>query len=236
MQHHTNQYLTYTRSFYFRLKNLENLTNKKRKAVGLVDGGAAKKMIKMETAIRTSVSYFHFNYFEATNLIISILCPVDQFKTAMTSEEKAKLYEAIGYHEDGVDLQLPENYVSLTARFNLKLLEVCVRNEIDHSSKMKLLEENVENLQTVLSLQVMGVSCQVDQRPAVSGLKLDLNMKEFTVYGLKHSEILPVVVKSMLEPTADSSLLDVKFEMNPLDKVREKLMCPDLYNSFYYFF
>lgn len=44
-------------------------------------------------------------------------------------------------------------------------------------------------------------------------------MKEFTVYGYKHNSILPVMVKSLLEPTSDSSLLDVKFEMNPLDKV-----------------
>lgn len=43
-------------------------------------------------------------------------------------------------------------------------------------------------------------------------------MKEFTVYGYQHSETLPVVVQSLLGATCDSSLLDVKFEMNPLDK------------------
>lgn len=46
-------------------------------------------------------------------------------------------------------------------------------------------------------------------------------MKEFTVYGVHHDEILPVLVRSLLEPTCDSSLLDVKFEMNPLDKVSQ---------------
>lgn len=89
----------------------------------------------------------------------------------MTSEEKEKLYEAIGYHEGGVDLQLPENYVAITMKFNLNLLEVCVQNEITNSSKAKLDEIANGQLQTVLSLQVMGVSCQVDQRPAVSGLR-----------------------------------------------------------------
>lgn len=90
----------------------------------------------------------------------------------MTSEEKAKLYQAIGYHEDGVDLQLPEEYVALTMHFNLKLLEICVRNEITNSSQLKLNDVSPSNdLQTVLSLQVSGVSCDIDQRPAASGLK-----------------------------------------------------------------
>lgn len=139
----------------------------------------------------------------------------------MTSEEKEKLYQAIGYHEDGIDLQLPEEYVALTAHFNLKLLEVCVRNEVTHSSKSKLNQDDeTDKMQTILSLQVSGVSCEVDQRPAASGLKLDLNMKEFTVFGCKQQDVVPVVVKSMLGQTTDNSLLDIKFEMNPLDKVR----------------
>lgn len=130
----------------------------------------------------------------------------------MTSEEKAKLYQAIGYHEGGVDLQLPENYVAITAHFNLKVLEVCVRNEIidPHSQ--------ATDFKTILSLQVSGVSCELDQRPASSGLKVDLNMKEFTVFGYKQNEYEPLLVKSILGSTSDSSLLDIKFEMNPLDK------------------
>lgn len=135
----------------------------------------------------------------------------------MTSEEKAKLYQAIGYHEDGIDLILPEDYIAITAHFNLKLLEVRVRNEVSHSN----LDENSDKLQTILSLQVSGVSCEIDQRPAASGLKLDLNMKEFTVFGYKRKDIVPVVVKSILGQSADESLLDIKFEMNPLDKVRQ---------------
>lgn len=50
-------------------------------------------------------------------------------------------------------------------------------------------------------------------------IRLDLNMKEFTVYGYKQKELVPVIVKSILEHSAESSLLDIRFEMNPLDKV-----------------
>lgn len=143
----------------------------------------------------------------------------------MTPEEKEKLYQAIGYHEDGIDLQLPEEYIALTAHFNLKLLEVCVRNEVTHTSLSKLgQDEASDKLQTILSLQVSGVSCEVDQRPAASGLKLDLNMKEFTVFGYKQKDFVPVVVKSILGQTTDNSLLDIAFEMNPLDKVRFSIL------------
>lgn len=83
----------------------------------------------------------------------------------MTTEEKAKLYEAIGYREGVVDAQLPEEYVAITMHFNLKMLEVCVRNEIIKPSDHEMA------LSTVLSLQVSGVSCEIDQRPASSGLK-----------------------------------------------------------------
>lgn len=48
--------------------------------------------------------------------------------------------------------------------------------------------------------------------------RLDMKMKEFTVFGFKQSNYLPIMVKSLLEPTVDSSLLDIKFEINPLDK------------------
>lgn len=44
-------------------------------------------------------------------------------------------------------------------------------------------------------------------------------MKEFTVFGYKQNDYEPLMVKSILGSTTDSSLLDIKFEMNPLDKL-----------------
>lgn len=43
-------------------------------------------------------------------------------------------------------------------------------------------------------------------------------MKEFTVFGDKQNEYTPIMVKSILGQTTDNSLLDIKFETNPLDK------------------
>lgn len=87
---------------------------------------------------------------------------MDQFKTAMTAEEKAKLFQAIGYHEDGVQTELPIEYVAMVMEFNLNMMEICIKNtDLDKEA----------DKQTVISLQINGVSCQLDQRPAASGLK-----------------------------------------------------------------
>lgn len=45
-----------------------------------------------------------------------------------------------------------------------------------------------------------------------------MKMKEFTVFGYKQADFMPIMVKSILESTTDSSLLYIQFEMNPLDK------------------
>lgn len=45
-----------------------------------------------------------------------------------------------------------------------------------------------------------------------------MKMKEFTVFGYKQADFMPIMVKSILESTTDSSLLDIQFEMNPVDK------------------
>lgn len=135
-----------------------------------------------------------------------------QFKTAMTPAEKAKLFEAIGYTEGVTDTELPLDYVAISMEFKLNLLEVCIRNESLVSDPQST------STNQVLSLQVQGVKCGIDQRPASNGLKVDLNLKEFTVYGHKQDDHIPVLVKSQIGELVDVSLLNVKFEMNPLDK------------------
>lgn len=131
-------------------------------------GGKKEEETKSEDDIcRFTWSQRYFSLFLTILSLLPFFLSVGQFKTAMTSEEKEKLYEAIGYHEGGNDLLLPENYVAITMRFNLKLLEVCVRNEVTNSKSI----ETADPLQTVLSLQVKDVLCELDQRPAASGLK-----------------------------------------------------------------
>lgn len=89
---------------------------------------------------------------------------MDKFKTAMNADEKAKLFKAIGYQEGGVETELPVKYVAIVAAFKLQMLEICIRDE-------SLTPNDASDTLTVMTFQIHGVSCQIDQRPAASGLK-----------------------------------------------------------------
>lgn len=55
---------------------------------------------------------------------------VKQLQAEMNSDEKQKLYEAIGYSEEGVGSEMPIEYVDLCLQFLLEELEVRVLDEI----------------------------------------------------------------------------------------------------------
>lgn len=129
-----------------------------------------------------------------------------KFQAAMTGEEKEKLFKAIGYQENAVPTELPENFVALKLHFELKCLEIFIKSNI----------ENEHSIENVMHLQLNHVKCSIDQRPSAQSIKLNLNMRELVVYGLQQKQYLPVMVHSQLEST--QSLLDVMFESNPLDK------------------
>lgn len=82
----------------------------------------------------------------------------------MTAEEKAKLFNAIGYDETGEISELPVEYVAVKAHFKLNQLEVFIRND-DEAAR------NANFQATVVSIQVKEVSCNVAQRPAAAGLR-----------------------------------------------------------------
>jgi vacuolar protein sorting-associated protein 13A/C len=127
-----------------------------------------------------------------------------KFQAAMTTEEKDKLFKAIGYQENSIPVELPETFVALRMFFELKCLEVTIKSDIENS------------IESVMLLQLNQVKCSISQRPSAQSIKLRLNMKELTVYGLQQKQYLPVMIQSRLESTG--SLLDVMFESNPIDK------------------
>lgn len=84
----------------------------------------------------------------------------------MTPGEREKLYKAIGYQEGTVPTELPENYVATNMKFELKMLEISVINDSNSKSNLLDVEEN-----RVLLVQLKGVACELDQRPAAAALK-----------------------------------------------------------------
>lgn len=129
-----------------------------------------------------------------------------KFQAAMTTEEKDKLFKAIGYQENSVATELPEHFVALQMHFELNCLEISIKSNIES-------ERSIEN---VMLLQLNQVKCSVAQRPSAQSIKLNLKMQELMVYGLQQKQYLPVMIQSQLEST--NCLLDVMFESNPIDK------------------
>ncbi|XP_058466266.1 intermembrane lipid transfer protein Vps13 isoform X2 [Malaya genurostris] len=139
-----------------------------------------------------------------------------QFEAAMTPEEKAKLFNAIGYHEQDSPTELPEYYVAQVLQFELKSLEVSIKSEITVDSQEKLLKF-ARPLERIMLLELNNVICSVQQRPSAAAMKVALSMQELTISGLRQNESLPIIVKSQLDRS--DTLLDVSVETNPEDKL-----------------
>ncbi|GAB0096265.1 Vacuolar protein sorting-associated protein 13 [Sergentomyia squamirostris] len=132
---------------------------------------------------------------------------LSQFNAAMTNEEKAKLYSAIGYRENTMPTELPEDFVAMRFHFQLNLLEVAIMNDTG--------EKRESNLDRVLLLQLREVTCAIDQRPAASAIKLKMDLKSFSIFGVQQAGAIPNIIKSKCEEECNQLSLD--FETNPLD-------------------
>lgn len=130
-----------------------------------------------------------------------------KFQEAMTPEEKEKLFKAIGYQENFVQTELPESFVDMTLQFSLNCLEISIKSDVEHRNKME----------NVMLLQLNQVQCNVSQRPSAQSIKLNLNMRELSVYGLQREQYVPAIIQSQMQ--SSNLLLDVMFESNPLDKM-----------------
>ncbi|XP_013171259.1 PREDICTED: vacuolar protein sorting-associated protein 13A isoform X1 [Papilio xuthus] len=122
-----------------------------------------------------------------------------QFEKAMTVEEKEKLFRAIDYQENSAPLHLPVEYVAVEGHFRLDRLQLAVTDQAE-----------------VLRARVDTVQLDMNQRPSANALRVDVQMKSFTVSGVQQGDIVPQMVTSK-EVTQDANLLNVVFETNPLD-------------------
>lgn len=122
-----------------------------------------------------------------------------KIETAMTAEEKEKLYEAIGYQENAVPTQYPVTFVATRLSF------ILVRAQV------RVLDEDC----LVLVSEMKDFRAQLDQRPAASALRMSVSVGEFSVNGLKQTEGVAQLVKSQCND--DQHLIDIIYETNPLD-------------------
>lgn len=76
----------------------------------------------------------------------------------MTPDEKSKLYRAIDYQENSAPAEYPEAFVATSCAFSLRCLEIEVRDD-------------TLDVPRVLSTELKGVNCRLQQRPAANALQ-----------------------------------------------------------------
>lgn len=141
----------------------------------------------------------------------------------MTSDEKQKLFNAIGYQEQATPLELPKEFVAMSFFFELNLLEIVIRNEYLDVSKMGSINDSLEinDPSRVILLQLRKVRMNLDQRPAAAAMDLNVRLGDIGIYGVKQGERVPALVKSQTRTEAEDQL-SLNFETNPLDNSTDK--------------
>lgn len=146
-----------------------------------------------------------------------------QLGAAMTSDEKQKLFSAIGYQEQATPLVLPKDFISMSFFFELNLLEIVIRNEYLDLSTMGTINDSldIQDPNRVILLQLRKVRMEMEQRPAAQAINLNIRMGDMGVYGVEQQGHVPALVRSKTRNEADDQLV-VKFETNPLDNSCDK--------------
>ncbi|KAG8507019.1 Vacuolar protein sorting-associated protein 13C, partial [Galemys pyrenaicus] len=126
----------------------------------------------------------------------------------MTSEEKDKLFTAIGYSESTYNLTLPKQYVAYIMTLKLVSTSVTIR-------------EN-KNIPEILKIQIIGLGTQVSQRPGAQALRVEAKLEHWYITGLRQQHIVPSLVASIGDTA--SSLLKIEFETNPENSTADQTL------------
>ncbi|MCJ8738024.1 hypothetical protein PDJAM_G00030860 [Pangasius djambal] len=132
----------------------------------------------------------------------------ESIDAVMTTEEKTKLYTAIGYSENSTNLALPKNYIAVIINFKLLQTSVTVREEA--------------SIPEILKVQMIGLSTTISQRPGAQAIKVEASLEHWYVTGLQQQCITPSLIASV--GNLNSSLLSVLFELNPEDTAVDQLL------------
>uniref|UniRef100_A0A8C3L0T2 Vacuolar protein sorting 13 homolog A n=1 Tax=Chrysolophus pictus TaxID=9089 RepID=A0A8C3L0T2_CHRPC len=123
----------------------------------------------------------------------------------MTSEEKAKLYAAIGYSETAVDPTLPKSYEAMKLSVNLKSMSASIR---ENNQTPELVKFSLNELSTVFT-----------QRPGAQAIRFETKITSLEVTGMSQENCTPCLLSSRTVYSDNStSLLSIMFETNPLDE------------------
>ncbi|XP_029986697.1 vacuolar protein sorting-associated protein 13C isoform X4 [Sphaeramia orbicularis] len=126
----------------------------------------------------------------------------------MTTEEKEKLYTAIGYSGSSHNLALPKQYVAIVVTFQLLKTSVTIREQPD--------------VPEILQVQIIDLSTKISQRPGAQAIRVEAALEHWFVTGLQQQGAVPSLITSVGDST--SSLLSVMFEINPEDSSADQML------------
>uniref|UniRef100_A0A146KJR5 Vacuolar protein sorting-associated protein 13A n=1 Tax=Lygus hesperus TaxID=30085 RepID=A0A146KJR5_LYGHE len=142
---------------------------------------------------------------------------VSKLENAMSSDEKAKLFKAIGYKEGDVPTDYPKTFVEFAFVFTLDSLSINVLDDTIPTS-----------LRKVLLLQLSGVRTDIDVRP--TSMRTATFVRLLNVVGTEQNGVVPQLVtiydRKIEHPTSSSTaevpnLLEVHFDKSPLDSISD---------------
>ncbi|CAJ1049975.1 vacuolar protein sorting-associated protein 13C isoform X3 [Xyrichtys novacula] len=126
----------------------------------------------------------------------------------MTTEEKQKLYTAIGYSGSSHNLALPKQYVAVVVTFQLFRTSVTVRE--------------LPDIPEILKVQMLDLSTKISQRPGAQAFRIEAGLQHWYVTGLQQQGAVPSLIASVGDTA--SSLLSVVFEINPEESTADQLL------------
>ncbi|KAM3877457.1 intermembrane lipid transfer protein VPS13C [Diretmus argenteus] len=126
----------------------------------------------------------------------------------MTTDEKEKLYTAIGYSGSSHNLALPKQYVAVIITFKLFRTSITVREE--------------PNVPEILKVQMIDLSTKISQRPGAQAIKVEAALEHWYVTGLEQQGEVPSLIASVGDSA--SSLLSILFELNPEESFADQLL------------
>ncbi|XP_033127425.1 vacuolar protein sorting-associated protein 13A-like [Anneissia japonica] len=130
----------------------------------------------------------------------------ERMQNAMTADDKAKLYEAIGYTEEIPDTVFPKEYIGILLNFHLI------------QTSVNLVDDTVADKCNVLGVQISDLKAGISQRPSADAIRVEAKLNTFSVFGTPVGSEQPQMVESQnLEADKKVDLLEVEFETNPLD-------------------
>ncbi|XP_015795977.1 vacuolar protein sorting-associated protein 13 [Tetranychus urticae] len=120
---------------------------------------------------------------------------LDEIKKEMTSDEKGKLYAAIGY-EESVPAEYPPFYEAYLVAIKLRAIQICIFDEKKEAN--------------IISFGLNDVATQLGYRPSSNGVRVGTTVRAIDLKGVGENQLVTNQV-------CDQDLLEIILETNPLD-------------------